>query len=347
MNMMAQKLRSFKITKQSVLAFCQRNAILLVLFALILAIAIANPRFISARNLTNIAIIAAARAVIAMGAGGILIAKGVDLSAGRTVGLAACIAASLMQRPDYVNRMFTDLPQLPVIVAVLAAIAVGALIGLCNGTVVSFLKVPPFIATLGSMVAVYGIASIYVDRPPLGAQPIGGLRADFTQLGTGSLGQAGKGIPYLVLIALAVTLIIWLLLNKTAFGKNIYAIGGNADAALISGVNVAKNTVAVYALAGALYGLAGAMLAARTGGATNNYGMSYELDAIAACVIGGVSTNGGIGTVGGMLTGVLIFEVLNNGLVVLGISAYWQQIIKGFIIVAAVSVDIRKYIAKR
>ncbi|XXR74280.1 hypothetical protein WMF16_35620 [Sorangium sp. So ce388] len=119
------------------------------------------------------------------------------------------------------------------------------------------------------------------------------------------------------------------------------------DAAVVSGVDVPKTLLLVYLMAGALYGLAGALLAARTGGATNNYGLMYELDAIAACVIGGVSTSGGIGTVGGVLTGVLIFEVLNNGLVVLGVSAYWQQIIKGIIIVAAVSVDIRKYLRKR
>jgi len=127
----------------------------------------------------------------------------------------------------------------------------------------------------------------------------------------------------------------------------MYAIGGNVNAATVSGVNVRRNLVIVYTLAGILYGIAGVLLAARSGGATNNYGQGYELDAIAAAVIGGVSTSGGIGTVGGVLTGVLIFEVLNNGLVVLGVSAYWQQVVKGIIIVAAVALDIRKYGKKR
>lgn len=135
--------------------------------------------------------------------------------------------------------------------------------------------------------------------------------------------------------------------NHTQFGKYIYAIGGNPSAAEVSGVKVEPTLVKVYALAGGLYGLAGALLAARTGGATNNYGLMYELDAIAACTIGGVSTSGGIGRVSGIITGVLIFEVLSNGLVILGVSAYWQQVIKGIIIITAVAFDIRKYFAKR
>lgn len=221
------------------------------------------------------------------------------------------------------------------------------LIGLTNGIVIAFLRVPPFIATLGTMTIAWGVASLYVDRPPLGAQPIGGLRNEFTNLGTGSIGWPGFSIPTIIVIALLVFGIYWVLLNKTQLGKNMYAIGGNVNAATVSGVNVRRNLVMVYTIAGILYGIAGVLLAARSGGATNNYGQGYELDAIAAAVIGGVSTSGGIGTVGGVLTGVLIFEVLNNGLVVLGVSAYWQQVVKGIIIVSAVALDIRKYGKKR
>lgn len=192
------------------------------------------------------------------------------------------------------------------------------------------------------MVAVYGLASIYIDRPPLGAQPIGGLRSDFTELSfTGPL------LPWLVIIAIVVALIYWFVLNKAVFGKDLYAISGNPDTATVAGVNVGRNLIMVYAVAGLLYGLGGAMLAARTGSATNNTASGYELDAIAACVIGGVSTYGGVGTTAGVLTGVFIFEVLNNGLVVLKVSTYWQQIIKGIIIIAAVALDIRKYLAKK
>ncbi len=323
--------------------FASKNAIILVLVGLILVIGIVRPSFLNPENLVNILRIASVRSIIALGVGGILITRGTDLSAGRTVGFAAVIAASLSQRSDYASKLFQDLPQLPLLVPVLAALGVGLLIGLLNGAIVAFLKVPPFISTLGMMVAVYGAVSLYVDRPPRGAQPIGGLREDFTNLGTGDT----LSIPNLILIAGFVTLVIWILLNKTRFGKNIYAIGGNPEAATVSGVSIWKNTLVVYAIGGLLYGLAGALLAARTGGATNNYGNSYELDAIAAAVIGGVSTSGGIGTVGGILAGVLIFEVLNNGLVVLGVSAYWQQIVKGIIIVTAVAIDIQKYVRKR
>lgn len=337
-----------RVSLTNVREFASKYAISLVLVVMVIVIGILRPSFLSVANLINILIISSVRAMIALGEGGILITRGTDLSAGRTVGLAAVVAASLLQRPDYSSRMYPDLPYLPVILCVLAAVAVGVLVGLINGTVVAVLNVPPFITTLGTMVMVYGAASLYVDRPPLGAQPIGGLRDDFTAIGTGAIRFGGDwSLPYLVIIAGLVTLFMWVLFNHTRLGKNIYAIGSNPEAAIVSGVPVKLTFIAVYVMAGALYGLAGALLAARTGGATNNYGLMYELDAIAACVIGGVSTSGGVGTIGGVLTGVLIFEVLNNGLVVLGVSAYWQQIIKGLIIVAAVSVDIRKYVRKR
>lgn len=337
-----------KLGPASAKEFASKNAIMLVLAGLVILIGIVQPSFLSIDNLLNILRISSVRAIIAMGVGGILITRGTDLSAGRTVGLAACIAASLTQRPDYVSKMFPDLPLLPLILPVLAAVSAGLVVGLFNGLVVAFLNVPPFITTLGTMVIVYGAASLYVDRPPRGAQPIGGLREDFTNLGTGSVGLPDVfSIPNLIILAAIVTVIIWVMLNKTRLGKNIYAIGGNPEAAAVSGVNVKKNLILVYVIGGFMYGLAGVLLAARSGGATNNYGQMYELDAIAACVIGGVSTSGGIGTVAGMLTGVLIFEVLNNGLVILGVSAYWQQIAKGLIIIAAVAVDIRKYLAKR
>ncbi len=323
--------------------YASRNAILLVLLGLVLVIGMVRQSFLNPENLVNILRISSVRVIIALGVGGILITRGTDLSAGRTVGLAAVVAASLAQRMDYESKLFTDLPNLPLFLPILAALGVGLLVGLLNGSIVAFLKVPPFIATLGMMVIIYGAVSLYVDRPPRGAQPIGGLREDFTNLGTGDTWI----FPNLILVALVVIVLIFFMLNKTRLGKNIYAIGGNPDAAVVSGVSIWKNTLLVYAIGGLLYGLAGALLAARTGGATNNYGQMYELDAIAACVIGGVSTAGGIGTVGGMVTGVLIFEVLNNGLVVLGVSAYWQQIFKGMIIVAAVAVDIRKYLRKR
>jgi methyl-galactoside transport system permease protein len=324
-----------------------RNAMLLVLVGLVLLIGVINPGFLGWANIRNIMMISAVRLFIALGAGIVLITRGVDLSAGRVVGLTACIAASLLQRPDYANRMYPDLSPLPLLVPVALSLLAGVLVGLLNGVVVAYLSVPPFIATLGTMVVVYGVASIYVDRPPVGAQPIGGLRDDFTNIGTGYLGSSSLSIPYLVLIALVAIVLMWVVLNLTELGKNVYAIGGNTEAAVVSGVNVNRSLIKVYALAGLLYGVGGALLSSRTGGATNNYGLMYELDAIAACVIGGVSTSGGVGTVRGIVVGVFIFEVLNNGLVILGVSSYWQQIIKGVIIVLAVSLDSGRYVKKR
>jgi methyl-galactoside transport system permease protein len=332
-----------KITTVRARELANKYAIVLVLAGLVCLIGALERTFLSLDNLGNILRISSVRVIIALGVGGILITRGTDLSAGRSVGLCACVAASLLQRPDYASKMFPDLPQLPLAVPIVAAIGVGLLIGLCNGLAVAYLRVPPFITTLGTMVIVYGACSLYVDRPPRGAMPIGGLREDFTALGTGSWGP----FPKLVVVAAAMLLAYWVLLNWTRFGKNLYAIGGNPEAAKVSGVDVRENLILVYVLGGGCYGLAGVLLAARSGGATNNYGLMYELDAIAAAVIGGVSTAGGIGTVSGMLTGVLIFQVLDNGLVVLGVSPYWQQIAKGLIIVAAVAIDIRKYLARR
>lgn len=328
--------------------FVLGNAISLVLFILIIVIAIMEPSFISLINLRNILSMSAVRLIIALGVAGCLITGGTDLSAGRCVGLAAVLSASLLQTPDYARRMYEHLPTfaliLPILIAVFACGAVGAV----NGLVIAKFKVPPFIATLGTQVAIYGVTSIYFDRPPYGAQPIGGLRPDFTGLGTGYIGFDGiYSIPYIVLIAAAMTVIVWVLYNKTRFGKNIYAIGGNQEAAKVSGVNVGKTLITVYVLAACCYGLGGTLEAARTGGASNNYGLGYELDAIAACVVGGVSVNGGVGTVSGIVVGVLIFSVINYGLTFINVNPYWQQIIKGIIIIAAVALDVRKYLSKR
>ena len=334
-----------------VLEFATQRAILLVLLLGIIVTAILQPTFLGIDNLTNILMIASVYVIISLGEGPILLTKGVDLSAGRTVGLTACIAASMLQRADYASRIFPDFPFMPIAVPIILAVLAGVVVGVINGTIVAYLKVPPFITTLGTMVIVYGATSLYVDRPPHGASPIGGLRDDFTFIANGrflNIDSIGfPGIPIIIAIAAVVIFLMWVLLNHTRLGKNVYAMGANPDAAVVSGVNTNRTLIYVYIIAGSLYGLAGALQSARQGSATNNLGFTWELDAIAACVIGGVSTNGGVGTVGGIITGVLIMQVMNNALVVLGVSVYWQQIIKGLIIVAAVAIDIRKYLRKR
>ncbi|WP_371371632.1 galactose/methyl galactoside ABC transporter permease MglC [Sporomusa aerivorans] len=327
--------------------FFLQHAIYIVLIVLTIAIAAYDPRFLSVTTIRDILLQSSTRAIIALGAAFVLITGGVDLSTGRVVGLTAVLSASMLQVADYSRRFYPDMPDLPLWLPIVLAILAGLLVGIINGFIVAKLSVPPFIATLGTMVIVYGVNSIYFDMKPNESQPIGGLRADFTELGSGAFGTGTYSVPYIVIIAIIISLIVWVIFNKTRLGKNMYAIGGNVNAAVVSGINVGLNLLILYSIAGALYGLAGVLEAARTGGATNNYGNMYELDAIAACVVGGVSTAGGIGTVPGILAGVLIFGVINYGLTFIGVNPYWQLIIKGLIIVAAVAFDIRKYLAKK
>ncbi len=328
---------------KDVLNFLLNNAIIVVLLVLLIVIIILEPSFISIRNFRNILSQASTRLIFALGVGGIIIAKGTDLSLGRQVGMAAVISASMMQSTEYAYRMYPNLPELTIIVPVLAVIAVTTFFSAINGFVVAKLKVDPFIATLAMMVIVYGANSIYFDRPPYGAQPIGGLSLKFQNFAQGSIDFGGFAIPYLIIYATIVTLIIWVLWNKTRFGKNMYAVGGNIEAATVSGVNVFKSLMLVYMLAGVLYGLGGALESARIGSATNNTGNGYELDAISACIVGGLSFNGGIGTIPGIIFGTLIFQVIAYGLSFVGVNPYLQYIVKGLIIVTAVAIDSSKY----
>lgn len=327
----------------NVKAFLKQNAIVVVLIVLVIGIAVINPDFISVSTFKNILMQSSTKLIVALGACFAILTAGADLSAGRVVGLSAVISASMLQTSTYANKFFPNLGQLPLIIPVLLGILAGTLVGVLNGFVVSRFDVPPFIATLGSMVIVYGANSIYFDLPPNKSQPIGGLRADFVNLGTGSI----LGIPYIIIIAVVAVIFMYILMNKTKLGKDVYAIGGNREAAVVSGINVRRTLFWIYVIAGTLFGLAGVLEAARTGGATNNYGNGYELDAIASCVVGGWSVTGGIGTVPGIVVGVLIFSVINYGLTFIGVNPYWQQIVKGLIIITAVAVDIRKYVNKK
>jgi methyl-galactoside transport system permease protein len=323
------------------------NVIYVVLVLLVMGIIIASPDFLSITNFINILSQSSSRIIIALGVAGILITAGTDLSAGRLVGLAAVVSASMLQASDYAYKMYPNLAELPIIVPILIAMAVTGLFGALNGVIVSKFHVPPFIATLGMMIGVYGVTSIYFDRPPYGAQPIGGLSQSFTTFAQRGIPIGQYELPYLVIYAAVVSIIIWVVWNKTQLGKNMYAIGGNPEAAKVSGVNVARNIILIYLIAGLLYGFSGTLEAGRVGSATNNTGNMYELDAIAACVVGGVSLSGGIGTVPGVITGVLIFQIINYGLAFLGVSPYIQFIVKGAIIIVAVAFDMRKHAKKK
>jgi methyl-galactoside transport system permease protein len=318
------------------------NAIYIVIFAIILFIVISEPSFVSVAVFKNILTQSSVRLILAFGVGGIIILQGTDLSLGRMVGFAAVVAGSLLQRPDYANRFYPDMAQLPLFIPLLASILICALFSAMNGFVVAKFKIHPFLATMGMMITLYGILSIYFASGAPGPQPIGGFDDRYTNLVIGST----LGIPNLVLIAAIISFIIWVLWNKTTFGKNMYAVGGNPEAAKVSGVNVMTTFLLVYVLAGVMYGIGGFLEAARIGSANNGTGFGYELDAIAACVVGGISFSGGIGKVSGAIAGVLMFTIISYGMTFIGMDQYFQYIIKGIIIVAAVSLDTKKYLKK-
>ena len=326
--------------------FLTNNAILLAMLVLVVVICILQPRFMQIRVALDILTQSSTKLIMALGICFTLLIAGTDLSAGRMVGLAAVISASMLQTATYANRFFPDLPQvqlwMPIIIAIIACMIFGAL----NGFLVAKYDMHPFIATLAVQVIIYGACSLYFDMPPNNSQPIGGIRPDFAQLGQMRLFSMGRdfpGISILIPIAIVICIIIWFILNKTVFGKNVYAIGGNREAAVVAGINVFRNIMGIFILASCLYGIAGVLEAARTAGATNNYGNGYELDAIAACVVGGVSLSGGIGKVGGIVMGVLIFTIIQYGLQFINVSPMWQQVIKGVIIAVAVAIDLTKY----
>lgn len=319
----------------------------IVLGVMILAVILTEPSFISAKNITNILSQASTRGILALGVAGLIVLQGTDLSAGRILGLSAIVSASLLQSVTYSSRMYQNLPQLPLIVPFLVAIAIGGIFGAINGFGVAKLKLHAFIISLGTQLIAYGISCIYIDRPPLGAQPVANLDERYTNFVNGSFNIGGFEIPYLILYLLIVAVIMWFIWNKTVLGKNMFAIGGNPEAAAVSGVNLFKNIMIIFIISGILYGTAGFLEAGRIGSTTSNTGINYELDAISACVVGGVSFSGGIGTIPGVLIGTVILQFINYGLNYVGISPYFQYIIKGLIIILAVSIDVRKYLDKK
>lgn len=335
-------------SKRSLESFMTDYAIILAMLALVVVICFIQPRFMQVRVGLDILTQSSTRLIIALGISFTLLIAGTDLSAGRMVGLSAVISTSMLQTAEYTNRFFPDMPQLSLIIPIVLAILACMCFGVLNGYLVAKYDMHPFIATLAVMVIIYGVCSLYFDLPPNNSQPIGGVREDFAALGQTKFFVSGApggfpGISILIPIALFITAIIWFVLNKTVFGKNVYAIGGNREAAIVAGVNVFRTIMSIFILASCLYGIAGVLEAARTAGATNQYGNGYELDAIAACVVGGVSLNGGIGRVSGIVSGVLIFTVIQYGLQFINVSPMWQQVFKGAIIAVAVAIDMTKY----
>lgn len=335
------------VKKRQIIHIFKDNIIAFLLVILVLFVGFTRDNFFTWANFANIVSNVTPRFIIALGVSGCLIIRGTDLSAGRAVGLAGVIACTLLQRNDYADKFFGGDFVAPetwwyVLGIALFVVFLSMCFGLADGIIISQLKVPPFLATLGMQTVIYGIACIYSD-----AKPIGGLRQDYTAIATSQMFKIGTfSFKWLFLFALIGGLIFWFLYNMTRYGKYMYAIGGNENAAEVSGVNVKKSIIKIYALAGCMYGLAGFILAAKSAGASVNLGQGYELEAIAACTIGGVSTGGGVGKVSGILLGVLVFELLKSSMQFLGINPYVQQVVQGIVIIVAVAFDVRKYLKR-
>ena len=263
--------------------------------------------------------------IIAVGVTQVIITGGIDLSSGSVVALTAMVAASLAQSSDAARAVYPSLTDMPVLVPVLAGLAGGAAAGLLNGTLIAWTSIPPFIATLGVMVTARGLAKWYTH-----GEPVSMLTDRYADIGGGAL-------P--VMIFLATALIFHIALRYTRYGKLTYAIGANPQAARVAGIPVARHLIAVYTVAGTLSGLAGIVTSARAVSGQAGMGTMYELDAIAAAVIGGASLAGGVGRITGTVIGTMILGVVTSGFTFLRIDAYYQEIVKGAIIVVAVIAD--------
>ncbi len=326
--------------------FLLDNTIYIVIFVIFAVMVAVNPQLLAWGNIEFIVAQASTRIILALGMAGIIILGLIDVSLGRMVGMAGVLVASVTQAVDYSRRIYTHMPGLPVWIPVLGAMILSGLVMLVLGLIVAKVQVPSFIASLSFSLIVYGALSIYFDAAN-DSSPIGGLDPVFKNFAQGALHIGQFRIAYLVIYAAMVIAIFWFIWNKTKLGKNMYAIGGNVEAANVSGVNITRTVLIVFGIAGVLYGFGGTLETGRVGSATSSLGYGYELDAIAACVVGGVSMRGGIGKISGVVIGVLIFQLISYGLVFLGVNPYTQYLIKGLIILFAISVDTQKNIKRK
>lgn len=297
-----------------------KAGILIILLLMVIALSIGTDTFLTTRNLINVIRQITFYAMIGLGEMAIIVTGGFDMSAGSIVGLTSILTAMAAQNAE-----------LPVLVIVMVAVATGLAVGLFNGGLVAYVGVPPFIATMGSQIICRGLALLISN-----GRPINGLNEDFTFLGSGSIGP----IPIPILFLILTTLITWYMMKYTKTGRHIYAVGGNAQAALVSGIKTKRIRLFVFLFEGVLCAIAGMVLTARVDSGQPSLGEGFEMDAIAGAVIGGVSLSGGVGTIYGVICGSLVIGVLNNGMDLLNINGYWQQIAQGAIIVLAVTLDI-------
>ena len=290
--------------------------IFVIFIALVIILTCLKPSFIQPSNLVNILKQASINGILSFGMMFVIIAGGFDMSVGSTVAFAGIVAALLGQG------------QFPLIVAMLAGLAVG----IVNGVGVAVGDLPPFIMTLGTMTAVRGLALLTSD-----GKPVTGISESYKAVAATSV----AGIPMLAIFLVIVILICSFVLAKTVYGRRVYACGGNLQAARVSGINTTMIRISTFAIAGLLAGLSGFLMTSRVTIGQPTAAESYEMDAITACVVGGVSMSGGVGKPWGVVVGCLLITVITNGLDILGVSSHWQKIVKGVIIVLAVLIDVK------
>lgn len=308
-----------KIDSDSALNWAIRNSMAILIVLVMIYFVTQNERFGTIENLRNVMIAAAPFALIALGQTLVILTGGIDLSVGSVIAVTSMTAAWLSLRVDNIW------------IAVLVAILVGAFAGLVNGVLVAYLNVTPFVATLGTLTAASGFAYVIGD-----GAPINGLPPEFSELANFKI----FGFQAPVYVMIAGFIILGIIMRKSAWGMRVYAVGGNRTAAEVAGIKVRGILISVYVISGFLAGISGVILASRVSSGTPNLGSGYELEAIAAVVIGGASLMGGRGTVFGTLLGLFLIQTLNNGLDILVVPAYWQMVISGVLIVSAVAVDV-------
>ena len=293
----------------------------IALIILMAVITIINSNFLTANNLLNLLLQVTSNALIAFGMTFVILTGGIDLSVGSILALSSALTAGLLGSG------------MPVTLAILISLILGCILGMMNGLLISYGKLAPFIVTLATMTIFRGATLVYTNGNPITK----GLSDTFLFqfLGQGYI----VGIPFPVIIMFIVFIVLYVLLHKTAFGKSVYAIGGNEKAAYISGVKLNKVKIIIYSISGIMASISGLIITSRLSSAQPTAGASYEMDAIAAVVLGGTSLSGGKGRILGTLIGALIIGVLNNGLNNIGVSAFWQQVVKGVVILIAVLID--------
>lgn len=306
--------------KKDIKALLSEYFIFVIFIALVIGLTCLKPSFIQPSNLVNIMKQASINGILSFGMMFVIIAGGFDMSVGSTVAFAGILAA-MLGRGEY-----------PLIVPLIVALIAGLAVGVINGVGVAIGDLPPFIMTLGTLTAVRGLALLVSN-----GKPITGITEQYRMIAANSV----AGIPMLAIFLAIVIVICSFVLAKTVYGRRIYACGGNLQAARVAGINTTAIRVSTFAIAGLLAGFCGFLMTSRVTIGQPTAAESYEMDAITACVVGGVSMSGGVGKPWGVVVGALLITVITNGLDILGVSSHWQKIVKGLIIVLAVLIDVK------